>query len=134
MRDRPERVRDALAQGPVARHDEVQIADRLDQRVDVLLRRQPADVENLRRLRGRGDLVRDSNAVRDHDHVHSGRAYGSRNRLGDANHGSSGTQERAHEARPAARELDVGEAAGGTGAVQRDDERLAAEPRNRRGE
>jgi len=113
-----------------ARDDETEVAHRLDEGVDVLLRREAADVQRARRLLGRSRLVRDADAVRDHDGLDARGADRRRDRLRDADHASGAAQERADERGPAARQLDVGEAARRAGAVQRDDVRLAGEARD----
>ena len=132
VRHGSERVWDAVAQRPVARDDEVQVGDRLDEGVDVLLRREPADVEHLGRLDGWPHLVGDPHPVGDHDGVETRRAHRRREGLGDADHGGGRTQQRAHEPRALACQLLVREAPGGARAVQRDDPRPPREASDRR--
>ena len=114
--DRPG-ARHPLAQRPVAHDHEVQPLPCLEQLLDALLRRQPPDEENLRRVGLPAWLVRQHDAVRDHvDPLRAEALRLHRERSRDADHRRRAPEDRAGEGRRAVRERDVG-------SVERDDER-----------
>ena len=107
---KPTRLRDAVAQRPVADDHARQAVGRLDELEDALLLAEPAREEDVRRLGGRADVLGDRRPAAGRPppaRAPSARASSARKRR-RREHDARAAHERANEPRRAPRELDVG--------------------------
>ena len=131
--NKAECVRHQRPQRPVAGDDSGQAVRRFGEDVDVLLGREPARVQHRGRVVFDADLGGKLDAVRDLvDILEPTAAHRDRELLRAADHGPGPAQQQPEQTRCALCESEVGEAARRSGAVQRDDERPAAEECDRR--